>query len=200
MSTVAFSDLSVPAQWQGGFLQVLPAVLNHARGGFAVLNTHDREEATAEAVANACVGYVSAAARGRLVHCHPASLATYAVRAVRSARHVGGRQSSRDIMSRLAQKRRGLTVRSITPAARQGWRQMVLEDRRVSPADQAAFNLDFQQWRGGFAHRQRRIIDCLASGDTTGTVADRFGLTPARISQLRRQFERSWTKFQGIAA
>jgi DNA-binding NarL/FixJ family response regulator len=200
MSTIAFSDLTVPAQWQGGFLQVLPAVLNHARGGFAVLNTHDREEATAEAVANTCVGYVSAAARGQLAHCHPASLATYAVRAVRSDRHVGGRQSSRDVMSRLAQQRRGFTIRSITPTAPEGWRQMVLEDRHVSPADQAAFNLDFQQWRGGFAHRQRRIIDCFAAGHTTGAVADRFGLTPARLSQLRRQFERSWLQFHGIAA
>jgi DNA-binding NarL/FixJ family response regulator len=200
MSTVAFSDLSVPAQWQGGFLQVLPVVLNHARGGFQVLSRSDRDEAVAEAVANACVGYVSAAARGRIAHCHPASLATYAVRAVRSDRHVGGRQSSRDVMSRLAQKRRGFAITSLTPAAREGWRQTVLEDRHVSPADQAAFNLDFQQWRGGFAHRQRRIIDCFAAGHTTSAVANRFGLTSARISQLRRQFERSWTKFQGIAA
>jgi hypothetical protein len=200
MSIIASSEPAVAAQWSGGFLQVLPAVRNHARGSFQCLNRAEREEAMAEAMANAFVGYASAAVRGRLAYCHPASLATYAVRAVRSDRHVGGRQSSRDVMSRLARKRRGFIVRSITPAARQGWRAIVLEDRHVSPADQAAFNLDYEQWRNRFALRQRRIIDRLAAGDTTGTVADRFGVTPARISQLRRQFERSWIQFQGMAA
>ena len=62
----------------------------------------------------------------------------------------------------------------------------------------AAFNIDFQHWLSSFNHRDRNIIASLAAGEDTYTVADRFGTTPSRVSELRRQFERSWESFQGI--
>jgi hypothetical protein len=37
----------------------------------------------------------------------------------------------------------------------------------------------------------------LASGDGTLDVANRFGIAPSRVSQLRRWYERSWRLFQG---
>ena len=73
----------------------------------------------------------------------------------------------------------------------------MLEDHRVTPAAQAVFNLDFQDWLGTFCSRDRRIINRLAAGESTFAVADRFGVTASRISQLRRRFERSWSAFQG---
>jgi hypothetical protein len=77
---------------------------------------------------------------------------------------------------------------------------MTLEDRRVSPANQAAFNLDFAAWVKSFARRDRRMIGNLAAGGSTFAVAEKFRLSPGRVSQFRRRFEQSWNQFQGTSA
>jgi len=45
--------------------------------------------------------------------------------------------------------------------------------------------------------RKRQIAELLATGESTGTTSKRFGLSAARVSQLRRQLKRSWEKFVG---
>jgi hypothetical protein len=80
-----------------------------------------------------------------------------------------------------------------------GWRAMVVDDPKVSPADQAAFKIDFQHWLRSFSQRERKIIACLAAREDTCAVADRFGTTLGRVEELRRQLERSWEIFQGAA-
>jgi hypothetical protein len=39
----------------------------------------------------------------------------------------------------------------------------------------------------------------MASGVTTGAAAKKFGVTAARISQLRQWLKRTWDEFQGEA-
>jgi hypothetical protein len=80
-----------------------------------------------------------------------------------------------------------------------GWRAVVSDDPKVSSADQAAFKIDFQQWLSRFNHQGRNIIASLAAGEDPYAVADRFGTTPSRVSELRCQFEQSWESFQGTA-
>ncbi|MGA2497719.1 MAG: hypothetical protein ABSH20_08255 [Tepidisphaeraceae bacterium] len=102
------------------------------------------------------------------------------------------------------QRRETANFATCEPAPRamedeEGWRAVVLEDCKVSPADQAAFNIDFQRWLSSFDRQDRRIIAGLAAREDIDTLADRFGTTPSRVSELRRQFERSWARFQGTA-
>ena len=61
--------------------------------------------------------------------------------------------------------------------------------------EQVAFRVDFPRWRAGLGPRNRAVLDALAGGDGTYAVAARFGLSPARVSQLRREFERSWRAY-----
>ena len=61
--------------------------------------------------------------------------------------------------------------------------------------DQVAFRLDFPRWRRTFRTRDRKVLDALMTGGRTDEVADRFGISPARVSQLRRAFEQSWAAF-----
>ena len=63
--------------------------------------------------------------------------------------------------------------------------------------DRAAFNVDFPRWRAGFRKRDRAVLDALAGGGGTCEVAEAFGICPARVSQLRRQFLDSWIAFHG---
>jgi hypothetical protein len=180
-----------------GFQAILPRVRTHAAIRFRHLADERREEAAAETVAAAYAFYQRLAEKNRLHEAHPSVLADLAARHAAQHRHLGTRQSSRDVLSPITQKRRGIRVRSLTPAYRHGWRELVLACRRVDPSEQAAFNLDFERWLAGFDRRLRRIITALAAGASTGEVARRFGITAGRVSQLRRRFERSWQIFQG---
>jgi hypothetical protein len=77
---------------------------------------------------------------------------------------------------------------------------MILADRRVPVPDLAAFSIDFDCWFEKFSRRDRSIISALIAGDHPSAVADRFGITRGRVSQLRRKYEREWMAFQGEAA
>src|ERR1035437_5698793 len=201
MSAIPLSMLATSRRWQTNFLTVLPAVQDHAAISFRRFNPTDKEEAVAEAVASAFVSYGRLARQKKLDRAYPGNIATNAVRAVNGGRHVGGRLNSKEVLRPLAQKRRGLTIQSFTPwnLSQGAWRDMVLETRRVSPADQAAFNLDFQAWLQGWSRRDRQILYHLAAGNGTFAVAARFKISPARVSQLRRRYQESWMQFQGMA-
>src|SRR5262249_50448364 len=64
-----------------------------------------------------------------------------------------------------------------------------LRDNRQTPVpEQVCFRLDFPAWVGSRSERDRRIIDDLLQGERTLDVASRHGLSPGRVSQLRREF------------
>jgi hypothetical protein len=46
--------------------------------------------------------------------------------------------------------------------------------------------------------RDRKILDALAGGERTADAARRFKISPGRMSQLRRESEQSWERFQAI--
>jgi hypothetical protein len=73
-----------------------------------------------------------------------------------------------------------------------------LLDNTVSPVlDQVAFRLDFPAWRRTRTERDRRLIDCMMTGESTAILARLFGVSAARISQMRREFHRDWHSFCG---
>ena len=139
MSAIPLSTLATSRRWQTNFLKVLPAVKEHAAVSFRHLSPEAKAEATAEAVARACVNYATLVRQRKLARAYTGNIATNAVRAVNGGRHVGGHINSKDVLSPLAQKRRGFAIGSINPWNRQegDWRDMVLETRRASPADQS---------------------------------------------------------------
>ena len=195
-----------PRGWQVGFLNVLPAVETHAKIQFRHLPLEQREEAIQEAIASACVSYKLLASKGRLHDANPSMLATFAVNFVRNGRHVGGHQdAARDVLSPRCQRRHGVRVvschrpRLVTRSGSGGigWQQQTIADRNDPIPDTAAFRIDFARWLKTLTHRDRRIIAAFVRGERTMDVAERFAVTQGRVSQLRRKYEREWTKFQG---
>ena len=202
MSAISQSSES----WQSGFLQFLPAVQQHAKIRFRRLTADRREEAIQETIAAACAIYQVAVAQGKLNVVRPSSLADFAARHVRTGRHVGGRQNAaRDVMSPLCQRRYGIQVVSldrhrVPPSLRDGtdgWKRIAVEDRKANIPDLSAFRIDFSAWLRSLTRRDRSIISALTSGETTKAVAEQFGLSESRVSQLRRRFEKLWRSFQG---
>jgi DNA-binding NarL/FixJ family response regulator len=69
--------------------------------------------------------------------------------------------------------------------------EAICEDHRAGPAEAAAARIDIASWIQSLTRRERRIARALGNGESTQEVAHRFHLSPARVSQLRREFERS---------
>ena len=185
--------------WQAGFLQVMPAIETHAKIRFRHLPAERREDLIQESIASACVAYQRLVAQGKLHLACASSLATFAVKQARGGRHVGGHQdAARDAMSPVAKTRHDFKTASYDFFDRDicEWKQMAIADRNASVADVACFRIDFAGWLKTLTRRDRRIIAAFIGGERTMAVADKFGITAGRVSQLRRQYEQQWSAFQ----
>ena len=189
----------VPA-WHAGFLAMLPAIANHARICFRRLDAEAQEEGIQEAIANAVVAYVRLCQLGKVDLAYPTVLARYAVAQVNGGRKVGSRLNVREVLSKYAQRQKGIIVERLDHFDHEEnqWREAVVQDTRTAPVpDVVAFRCDFSDWLRRLPRRDRRIAESLALGNRTGEVAGRFKVTAARISQLRRELATSWCQFVG---
>ena len=187
------------ANWQAGFMKILPTVQTHAKIQFRRLSAEQREDAIQEAIASACVSFQVLAAKGRLHLARPSTIANYAVNHVRNGRHVGGHQDAAgDAISPAACRRHGIRVCSLP--GDHGLKGFFIADRKTNIPELAAFRIDFADWLSMFSRRDRRIIAALGSGARNAVVAQSFGISEGRVSQLRRQYEREWISFQGQTA
>jgi hypothetical protein len=187
----------IVAAWHDQFLSsILPAVQVCSRVRFRALPQNEREEATAEAIAAALISFVSLLRRSQEPVEFAGSLARIAVLRVIAGRLSGSASNNRDVLSRQVRHRHGFTVQSLDADPADGWKQIVAEDRRSTPADIATARLDIADWLGRMTNRRREIAESLAAGYRTEEVAQMFNLSQGRISQLRREFEESWLEFQ----
>jgi hypothetical protein len=138
----------------------------------------------------------------------------FLARAIRSGRRVMGQEKAKDVMCPFAQRRHGFKVVPL-PKTRTSHEHLYsdargqqdhdafeerLRENTVTPVpDQAAFRIDWPAWLRSRCHRDRRIIDDLVEGQQGKDVGRKFGLSPARVSQLRRAFKDDWERFGGDA-
>ena len=178
---------------------MLPVIVMHARFVFQHHDPESREEAVADVTANACVAYSRLVQRGRTHVATPFVLAWYGIRQYREGRRVGSKLNVRDVCSPYAQQRKGITVERLDRYDREEgcWSEILVKDHNATPADLAATRIDFPAWLATLSRRDRKIALKLAVGETTSDTARQFGLSEARISQLRRELKLAWDAFQG---
>jgi hypothetical protein len=196
------------------FLALAPVIERHARVVFRHRKPVDREEAIAESVAAAFESYVALKARGKdPVRDFPSMMATFAVLHVKDGRHVGGRSSSQDVLSRKAQGRHRFRVESLPASLRNSHdglysavggqeQQDVFEERlhdntRTPVPDQVCFRLDWPAFLQTLTQRDRGLAGFLAMGHSAKAAAEQFNLSPGRVTQLRQRWRREWLTFQG---
>ena len=186
-------------KWHTAFLRMLPKILSYARTAFKHRGPEARENLVQEVVANACVAFKALWDRGKQSLAYPTVLASYAIKQVKDGRRVGNRLNIREVLSKYAQQHKGFVVERLDKFdKKQGeWLEVLVEDRHAGPADTAAARLDLAAWFKSLSPKDRRIAKALASGDRTGDVAKKFGLSAGRISQKRREFMEGWQTFQG---
>ncbi len=179
------------------FLSMLPNIKRHASFTLRDLKDEARDEALQEVIASSFVAFTRLCELGKEDLAYPSVLARFAVAQFRSGRRVGNRLNCRDVLSECAQRSKGFRVERLDKFHNdcQVWQEVLVEDRRATPAELAMYRIDFRAWLKSMTARQRRITQMLAAGFATAEVAERFGVSPGRISQLRRWLMRHWEDF-----
>jgi hypothetical protein len=187
------------ADWHADFLAMLPAIRRQARISFLSVPPEARDELVQEVVANCWAAYRRLVQLNKTDIAYPSALARFAVKQVREGRRVAGRIAARDVLCEHGPHGKRYRVNRLDHLDRgeNGWQEIVVEDRRAGPAEIACCRIDFAAWLRLLPRRQRRIALSLAKGESTSGAAKLFGLTAARISQLRLWLRESWQRYQG---
>jgi hypothetical protein len=187
----------VKDQQNDRFLDMLPRICSQARRAFRQLRPENRDELVQEVVANAYCTFVALVRRGKADVAYATPLANFAIRQVIAGRRVADKPRLRDVRSPQARSADGFVVERLDVYDEQQceWRQVLVEDRHATPADIAAARIDVAAWFNSLSVRNRRIAKSLATGETTTDVAGQFGVSRARISQLREELKTSWERF-----
>jgi len=177
--------------WQSVFLVMLPTIRRCGMYAFRRVRGQEQQDAVQETIANAYVAFVRLVEQDRTDRVYPTALARFAVAKVRADRKVGTKQNTRDVLSRVAQRKRRFKVARMGHVARhqRPWEEVLVADRRTSVPDQAAFRIDFPNWLRQLSSRGRQVAQLLMVGNSTHETARTAGISPARVSQLRRELQ-----------
>jgi hypothetical protein len=180
--------------WHAGFLKMLPILERYARNAFRGLLSEAREDAVCEAIANCLCAYHRLYERNEMHRAFPSSLVRYAVAQYYVGRRVGTAWTSRDVYSTRPRQEAEFEIHSLGTAGEQheAWLECVTDNCRTPVPDQADFRIEFPRWLDAQTNRNRQIAESLAFGYSTGEVARKFNLSPARVSQIRRELYDSW--------
>jgi hypothetical protein len=183
------------------FLLHLPRIEAHASCALRHVRCEDtRDDMAAEVVALAWRHFVRLALRGKRPEEFVTTLALRCSQAVRAGRRLAGSESAKDALSRIAAARHGFAVAHLGgEGLPEGVKEALADCNRGTVPERAAFRIDFPAWRSGMSGHRRAVLDALASGEGTTEVADQFGVSPARVSQMRREFLQGWYAFHGEA-
>ncbi len=181
------------------FLSILPRIRLHAEIHFRNLSSGpERDDAIAETIALSWRWFQRLVQRGKDPCQFASTLARYAARAVTSGRRVCGQERPNDAFSCRAQRKHGFSVGILAedPTMADELIREALRENTVSPVfDQVCFRLDFRSWIKLLSDRDRRIVLEMTEGHRTQHLARKFGVSAARVSQLRRKFYDDWTRF-----
>ena len=196
------------------FLALLPRLQTHAQIQFRFIACRDqRADKISEVVALAWKWYVRLIEQGKDIKQFPMVFIYLVVKAVRSGRRLAGAEKAKDVMNPMTQRRHGFAVKSLPLRTRQtrqsiygsvrGQRDLDafeerLKDNTVTPPPiAAAFRIDFPEFLDHLTDRDRAMATFLAQEHPATMAAERFDVTPGRVTQLRQRWRREWQVLQG---
>jgi hypothetical protein len=194
------------------FVALLPRIELHGRIYFRFLRCPEKKaDAIQEMRALAWKWFLSLAERGKDPADFVATFVGFLARAVKCGRRVAGMLRAKDVMNPAAQQRHGFKVEPFPFSHRAEHERLYsdpkgqelhdayeerLRDNTVTPVpEQVVFRVDFPAWLATLTGRERRIIRAMSLGERTLDLSRRFEVSPARISQLRREFRDGWLRF-----
>jgi hypothetical protein len=203
------------ARLHDAFLSILPRIELHGQVYFRGLKCpHRKEDFIADMVALAWKWFVRLVEKGKDPMDFPSALATFAAKAVKAGRRVTGQERSKDVMSPVAKRKHGVKVEPLPSSTRRhfddfygtihgqqlldAYEERLRDNTMTPPPDAAAFRIDFPDWLKTRTDRDRRIIEDMARDERTLDLSKKHGISPGRVSQLRREFKEDWDRFCGL--
>ena len=189
------------ANLQARFLQIRDRIETHARIYFRQVKCwFKRADYIADTVALAFKWFRRLALKGKDARKFASALATYAARAVKCGRRITQQLKPQDVLSEVAQQRHGFYVGKIPDFSTldtNPLQEALIDNTRSPVPDQVQFRLDFPSWLRTRTQRDRSLIGDMMAGQRTLDMSRRYGISPGRISQLRRDFYEDWQRFCG---
>jgi hypothetical protein len=196
------------------FLDLLPNLQTHARIYFRGIQCPDKKaDKINETVALAWKWFLRLQEKGKDVSQFSMVFTYLAAKAVKAGRRICGQEKTKDVLSPKAQQRYSFVVEPLPTRnslphellygeprgqRKQDAYEERLQDNMITPIpDQVQFRIDFPAWMATLTPRERRLIRAMAQNERTLDLSKQFDLSPARISQLRQEFQRGWSRFIG---
>jgi hypothetical protein len=195
------------------FLAILPRIELHGHIYFRHLDPHRKADAIQEMRALAWKWFLRLDEQGKDPADFLMSFTTFLARAVNSGRRLVGMAKSKDVMNPITQRQQNFKVESLPSFTRTSFDNLYaspkgqelydafeerLCDNTITPVlDQVQFRIDFPAWLQTLTGRERRMIRGMARNERTLDLSKQFDLSPARISQMRREFQIDWKRFIG---
>jgi hypothetical protein len=181
------------------FLNLLPTVVVAARRHFRHLACAERrEDRICETVALAWAWYCRLAERGRDPTPYSFTLSRLAAQAVASGRRLCGQERANDILSFACRRNHGFAVLALPhgpPSIGAELTDALTDNTQSAIPVQVQFRCDFPAWVRRLPARKQRILKQLALGHRTSDIATAFGVSSARIAQLRGELRRNYFAF-----
>jgi hypothetical protein len=198
------------------FLLILPRVELHGRIYFRhVRCPHKKADAIQEMRCLAWRWFLRLHERGRDPADFLTGFVTLLARAVNSGRRLAGMARAKDVLNAATQRRHGFHVERLPSSTQASHERLYAEvhgqelhdafeerlrDNTITPVlDQVQFRIDFPAWLRTLTGRERRLIRAMARNERTLDLSRQFEVSPARVSQLRREFFEGWRRFCGQA-
>jgi hypothetical protein len=197
------------------YLSILPRIELHGRIYFRHLDPHRKDDAIQEMCSLAWKWFLRLDEQGKDPADFLMSFTTFLARSVNSGRRLVGMAKSKDVMNPITQRHHGFKVESLPCFTRTSFDHLYsspkgqelydyfeerLWDNAITPIlDQVQFRIDFPAWLQTLTGRERRMIRGMVRNERTLDLSRQFDLSPARISQLRREFQIDWKRFIGEA-
>jgi len=192
-----YNAASAASKDRAAFAAALPRIERVARHRFRRVGCPDRrEDCVREAVALCWISFLRLAARGRAPETFVTALARYASRAVARGRRAAGCEAAGDIMTRPRTLRKAARTRRPIPE-RTAFDDALADNTRTPVPQQVQFRCDLRAWKARLTEAKRRLVDALVLGHRTRDLAEEFGLSAGRISQLRKEFAEDYAAFCG---
>jgi hypothetical protein len=194
------------------FTKLLPKIELHGRIYFRhVRCPHRKAELLQDMRSLGWKWFLRLNEQGKDVSQFVTSFIGFLARAVNSGRRITGLAKSNDVLNPMTQKRHGFTVEALPtsfstsqeslyskPSGQElhdAFEERLRDNTQTPVPDQAAFRIDWPAWMKTRTHRDRQIIDDLMAGERTLDVSRKYGISAARVSQLRQEFHDDWQRF-----
>jgi hypothetical protein len=193
-------DAAALAAAQESFLAALPRLQTHINLHLRHRDPGRQDDLRANAIGLAWKHWLAAIRGGKNPGDFVSAIADFCVRQVRAGRRPQSQERPRDVLSPRAQRIHNF-VASGLPQHETGVDDNevidALESDDTPPPDAAAFRVDYPAWLKTLSARDRRLAQAMALGEHTKPLAEKFHLSQARVSQMRREFAESWRDFVG---